>query len=591
MLDKKILLRLISAAAATGVLMTAVSLPAFAKELPSGIDSEALHESIMTNGYLESDKTETAIGISVFDTSNVLYEEYAGYANKEKTVPFDENMVCEWGSCTKLTVWVSAMQLAEQGKLDLTQDIRTYLPDGFLRRLKYDEPITMLNLMCHNAGFEETIVGMSAWNLEDIVSLEEYLTSTQPAQVFRPGEYTAYSNWSCTLAAYIVERISGMEYWQYVHQNIFTPLGMEHTAILPDLSDNPDVQQTWQNLDYYGTNGAYSHSKKWYVIMYPAGMCVSTLGDFKTFAQALLRNDERLLKPETYEEMYTPTSYYTGTEIARNCHGFWGEEFQSHVIGHGGNTAGCTSYLRLDLENNIGMVYMTNQAGDQFEKDAAEVIFGAYDGEYIMKNTTYTGCIKVSRSIFEGPLKIASESLSLMIAGDPTDVFGNQFIVETPDIYEYNVQDILKVNYWSGCRGTLLILAYLGISFAGAVVLVVTLIRFLLKKKSKNPLHRWHIACCLLHTVSAVPSIAALVTLLNTLNIQSPAFYHTLFASYIPIGILQIALFVYGTAKLCTPAYKTTGKFVKFRNLVSLLAIVIAIVSILFFQLWKFWLV
>ena len=47
------------------------------------------------------------------------------------------------------------MQLVEQGKIDLNADIRTYLPEGFMTKLKYDSPITMLNLMHHNAGFEE----------------------------------------------------------------------------------------------------------------------------------------------------------------------------------------------------------------------------------------------------------------------------------------------------------------------------------------------------------------------------------------------------------------------------------------------------
>ncbi len=56
----------------------------------------------------------------------------------------------------KLTVWVSVMQLWEEGKIDLEADIKTYLPEGSsLRNLRYDKPITMLDLMNHQAGFDE----------------------------------------------------------------------------------------------------------------------------------------------------------------------------------------------------------------------------------------------------------------------------------------------------------------------------------------------------------------------------------------------------------------------------------------------------
>ena len=68
----------------------------------------------------------------------------------------DDNSVFEWGSVTKLTVWVSVMQLWEEGKIDLKTDIKEYLPKDFLKsKLKFDKPITMLDLMNHQAGFAD----------------------------------------------------------------------------------------------------------------------------------------------------------------------------------------------------------------------------------------------------------------------------------------------------------------------------------------------------------------------------------------------------------------------------------------------------
>ncbi len=59
----------------------------------------------------------------------------------------------EWGSATKLLVWVSVMQLWEQGLLELEQDVRKYLPEDFLQNLSYDDPITMLHLMTPSPRF------------------------------------------------------------------------------------------------------------------------------------------------------------------------------------------------------------------------------------------------------------------------------------------------------------------------------------------------------------------------------------------------------------------------------------------------------
>lgn len=81
-----------------------------------------------------------------------------GYTHIDKQLKVTSNTVFELGSVTKLLVWTSVMQLVEQGTLDLNENIRTYLPDGFLTNIQYDSPITMLHLMHHNAGWEDRFI-------------------------------------------------------------------------------------------------------------------------------------------------------------------------------------------------------------------------------------------------------------------------------------------------------------------------------------------------------------------------------------------------------------------------------------------------
>ncbi len=222
---KKHLFRRICCAAAAAVTMAAaLPLQTFAAEktLPSGKKESEL-SSLIEGFWKDHESTAAGMAAAVFNSDEELYAGYFGCVNKEKNLPVTEDSVIEWGSVSKLTVWVSVMQLSEQGKIDLTADVRQYLPEHFFKHLKYDEPITMMHLMNHNAGFEETAIGMDTTTEANIVSLEDYITSIQPCQIWKPGETVAYSNWGATLAAYIVQRVSGMPYYQYAQENIFKP--------------------------------------------------------------------------------------------------------------------------------------------------------------------------------------------------------------------------------------------------------------------------------------------------------------------------------------------------------------------------------
>ena len=202
---------------------------------PSGIAYDDIGTEI--DAYVEEYEAGLAsVGICVFDESGIIYEGYYGYSDMEAGILADEETVYEWGSTSKLLVWVSVMQLKEQGKLDLEIDIREYLPEGFLTKLQYeDETITMLNLMNHDAGFQESMYENQMATEDELYgSLEEAVKACECYQAYHGGEHTAYSNWGTALAALIVERVSGMSYVDYVNENIFKPLGMKGSKLLSD---------------------------------------------------------------------------------------------------------------------------------------------------------------------------------------------------------------------------------------------------------------------------------------------------------------------------------------------------------------------
>ncbi|MBP2619969.1 MULTISPECIES: serine hydrolase domain-containing protein [Streptococcus] len=354
-------------------LLRVESVQAAEVQLPSGTPASQISQKI-EDFVKEHEKTTAGMETAVFDTKGSIYRGNFGYMDKEKGVKADDDSVFEWGSVTKLTVWVSVMQLWEEGKIDLEEDIRTYLPEGFLKNLRYDKPITVLDLMNHQAGFEES---SHAFMENKGQTLEEILAVGQPAQIFEPGTMTGYSNWSTGLAAYIVERLSSQSFADYVHEHIFQPLDMDKTSLLPDFADNAYVQEKRKEELTYDTEGKSLGLNYMKMGLYPAGDAAGTMEDFLKFAQALLKKEKLFQRSETWTTLYTATSTYPETDLPLNLHGFWTQEYGTTVVGHGGNSFGFSSYLLLDLKNGIGMTIMTNQKNEQvYNYEMPELVFG-----------------------------------------------------------------------------------------------------------------------------------------------------------------------------------------------------------------------
>ena len=385
------------------------------KATPSGIAYSAIGSSI--DSYIKEREAGLAsCAVSVFDGEGVIYDGYYGFADIENSVPADEETVYEWGSTSKMLVWTSVMQQWERGNIDLDADIREYLPDGFLTKLKYpDEKITMINLMSHNAGFQESFYENQEAAPDDVYdTLEAAVKACECYQAYHVGEYTAYSNWGTALAAYIVEQTSGIDYVTYVNENIFEPLGMEHSSIEPQQKDNEWVAEKRPELKCYGRYEDEKYNEdygecRYAVQLFPAGACMSTLEDISKFGQAFVAEDCPLFENDsTRDEMFKATSYFGDTDVAKNCHGLWTQEYKVETLGHGGNTGGCTAELEFDPVSGLGVAVLTNEAGETAFCSGIPVLlyghlsdregYGGYNGD----DEDISGVYYAKRGIAEG---------------------------------------------------------------------------------------------------------------------------------------------------------------------------------------------
>ena len=536
--------------------------------------------------YLDHQATSAGLMVGVFDKDGTIYEGYYGYSDTASFTPVDENTVIDWGSSTKTMVWVSVMQLWEQGKIDLEKDVREYLPDGFLTNLRYDKPVRMIDLMNHRAGFQEYYTDMFIQTQFDYYSLEEALQMDQPAQIFEPDTVTAYSNWGVGLAGYIVERISGKSFVDYVHENIFEPLGMHDSALAPDLMDNPSVRKRRDQLMCYsGTVPA--GNAFYYISLYPAGACVSTLKDYIKYASCFVKDECPLFEdPDTFDVMMSATSFYGDTGIVKNSHGFWALPYGSNTFGHGGNTQACSSYITFDPERQIGAVVMTNQAGEGiFNGEMFELIYGENQWSSAADVNAKKGFYHPARTVLEGHFKIMGASY---VTDDVLDEW----------TWTYNEKDgIPKIeypygDYYYAPTGSALLEVILVYGWAISLVfasvgLLVKFIRLIVRKARKSTKKT------MLGKTTGFMSVLELVLGLTGLFLMimfSIWLPHNFYMWVFPaIGILTMALIVltvYAIVTLFRTPAKSSSVIRKIYNIAAIAFAVLNIVFVVYMQLW-----
>ena len=529
------------------------------------------------------DKT-AGMAVAVFSADEEAYSGCFGHINKEKGLETGYDSVFEWGSVTKLTVWVSVMQLWEKGLIDLEADIREYLPEGFLKNLTYDKPVTMTDLMNHQAGFQESYYDIFIADGQPIEPLGELLSTKQPEQIFEPGTITAYSNFSAALAGYIVECISGQEYYEYVNEHIFAPLAMRHASVKPDYSDNKFVREHWEQLECYDTDANPLPFSDYAVEIYPAGSCASTIGDFELFARALLTGKGLFENPETLDVLFTPTSVYPGTDIPKNCHGFWMIPYGRPLYGHGGNTAGCSSYLLLDIENKVGAVVMTNQSGEVYYNGfMMEEIFGKFSGVYYFDGDRELpdDWYKPARNFFKNGFKM----VSLGFQGYEKDSLSEFWVYDRETgIVSAPYGDSVPVNK-AGAIGEVVLTGLWALALVCCFVLLMIRLIVKLRKKDKRPLGTWGVLSSVMQL--AVLNITVFIVL-SAMSYAASSTYAWGFTAICALLAAMIGLAVYGLIRYI----KERGEMNKGSrafNVLSLVCLAVSIANILYWNMFIFW--
>jgi CubicO group peptidase (beta-lactamase class C family) len=296
------------------------------------------------------------ISVAVVHGRDTLLLKGYGSANIELGVALPADAVHEIGSVTKQFTAAAILQLRDEGRLSLDDDITKYFPDY----PTHGRAIPLRRLLDHTSGIKgiTELAGFRGlqhrgWSRDSAI----VLFAREPVQ-FAAGEAMIYNNSAYILLGHIIEKTSGMTYERYVQEKFFAPLGMNASSYCDNLAIMPNRASGYQ---IQGTNvrRAMLNDHTW---PYSAGSLCSTAGDLVAWLHAL--HGGRVLSQQSYAAMTSPSQLNDGTPLRYGMALSVDREVSGALmIGHGGAIGGFGAQASWYPEAELAVVVLVNSNG------------------------------------------------------------------------------------------------------------------------------------------------------------------------------------------------------------------------------------
>jgi len=265
----------------TVVIFSCASVPAAAA--PS-LDQEKLEREVSALFAAKSvDNSTPGCAVGVIEDGQWALRKSFGMANLEHGIPITGQSIFRTGSLGKQFTAAAIALLAEEGKLDLDEDIHSYLPD----LAEYGHKVTVRQMIHHVSGIPDYEEGLPALKTadgkdlrlenQDYLTIEEFYERVKTIPLFAPPETEfSYSNTAYFLLSQIVEAASGQSLREYAQANIFDTLGMYDSFFNDEVNDvvrnrvdgytrNDDGSYSiyMTNLSWVGDGGVYTNLDDW----------------------------------------------------------------------------------------------------------------------------------------------------------------------------------------------------------------------------------------------------------------------------------------------------------------------------------------
>lgn len=294
--------------------------------------------------------------VAIMEHGKIIFSKGYGMADLERDIPVRSNTVFYAGSLAKQFVAAAALLLEEDGKLDLSKNLRNYLPDF----PAYGEDIKISDLIHHQSGIKDyfQIFEEKGLNYLDEISMEKVyaLIKEEPGLEFSPGEEFSYSNSGYLILSMIIEKISGETLGTFIDKRIFQPLKMKDSRFV----DNSEQIIKRRALGY--RKNVYDKIENMTMRFRLVGS-----GGMYTTVEDLARWDDNLNEPvigsSDFLSKFLKTATLNNGRDTRYAFGIRRDSFRGlPVIGHSGSLGGYrTQYLRFP-DQQFSIAIMCNMA-------------------------------------------------------------------------------------------------------------------------------------------------------------------------------------------------------------------------------------
>jgi CubicO group peptidase (beta-lactamase class C family) len=304
----------------------AVSVSTYAQQLSK--QDEQFVDSVMNANYKAG---EPGAVLLIAKHGQPVFRKGYGLASMEFNVSNKPEYVFRINSMTKQFTAVCMLKLAQEGKLNLHDDITKYLP-GYNTHGRH---IAIENLLNHTSGITDNVKNLIAQAFMDQSKKDVMNLFVNDSLAFEPGTDWSYSSSPYVLAGLIIEKVSGISLDEYLQQNIFNPLAMSHTSVSNYDSIIMNAANGYEPAAEGKFKPARSLSWSW---LYAAGDMLSTVDDLLKWDNALYT--EKIIKKEWLEKAWKPFVLPNG-QITNYGFGWASNSFRGlQYIAHGGHGNG-----------------------------------------------------------------------------------------------------------------------------------------------------------------------------------------------------------------------------------------------------------
>lgn len=317
-----------------------------------------------------------AVGIAMVNADGPIWVEALGKSNLEKDIDADEKSMFRIGSTSKMFVALSVLKLVEEGKLSLDDKVSDLAPEiKFTNQWANSDPVRVVHLLEHTTGWDDLHLQEYANNDPSPISLEAGLAFHPHSRISRwkPGSRMSYCNSGPPVAAYIVQKISGVEFEEYVKQNFFEPMAME--TMTYRLSE--DVKAHGVTL-YDNDNEEQDY---WHIIMRPSGSINASVMDMAKFVSFYINrgrvDGQQLISPESLQRMETTVSTSAaraGQQAGYGLNNYSSSHEQWVFRAHNGGVNGGLTELAYLPEARVGHTIMINSGNGSALKAISKLV-------------------------------------------------------------------------------------------------------------------------------------------------------------------------------------------------------------------------